>query len=212
MGIGPIQSDFYASEEEAGAPNVRFFRDKVFMNPEDREQAIEEGRMTAEDPDYIETDFIEIVYPGNRFTVYKQPVKFKATGSARDDLAHPDRFPREWAAYQGRIQGVSGTSLELMGLNASDIAHLDKFDILSVENLAGLTDTSVLVIGNGIGRYRDMARAWMRANAKPVVDEVSQNRIDTLEAQLAEMRAMVEAMQPKRGRPAKLEDPDANPE
>lgn len=212
MGIGPINSEMYNAEEEAGAPNVRFYRHKVFMNPEDRGQAIEDGRMKAEDSDYIECDFIEIVYPGNRLSVYNQPVKLKATGSARDDLAHPDRFPREWDAYQNRVAGVSGTPLESMGLNQSDVSHLDKFDILSVENLAGLTDTAVLIIGNGIGRYRDMARAWQTANRKPVIDEVAQSQIDVLTAQLAEMRAMVEGMQPKRGRPAKLEDTHADSE
>lgn len=209
MGTGPIESEFYASDEPDGAPNVRFFRDKVFMNAEDREQAIEEGRMAAEDPDYVETDFIEIVFPGNRFSVYKQPVKLKASGSGRDDLAHPDRFPREWKAYQDRTAGISGTSLEAMGLNASDIAHLDKFDILSVENLAGLSDTVVLTIGNGIGRYRDMARAWRNANRKPVIDAAAQTEIDLLKAQLAELTALVTGASPKRGRPAKLEDSNA---
>ena len=57
-----------------------------------------------------------------------------------------------------------------------------------------------------------MARAWLRANVAPVIDAAAQNQIDALTAQLAEMRAMVEGMQPKRGRPAKLEESDADAE
>lgn len=204
MGTGPINSDYFGEVESDGAPIVTFRRDKVFMDPYEREIAIEEGRMKAEDPDFTETDFVRIVYPGNRFSVYDQPIKTKATGIGQDDKAHPDRFPREWAIYQGRITGRSGTPLDAMGLAPQDVNHLDKFDVFSVENLAGLTDTAVLVIGNGIQRYRDMARKWLSDNTEPVVDTAAQGKIDALEAQLAEMREMIAALQPKRGR--KIED------
>lgn len=210
MGIGPVEGELYGNDEKAGAPVVKFYLGRVYMDPIERKHAIEAGRIGPEDQDYHETDFVRISYPGNRFMVFDQPIKREASGMDPDDRAHPDRFPREWDAYQNRMDGPIGTPLSaIQSLNASDIKHLDHYDILTVENLAGLSDIAVLTIGNGIGRYRDLAQSWLRANVKPVLDVAAQSEIDALKATVAQLMEMVTASAPaKRGRPAKIEDTD----
>ena len=212
MAVSQVTAELFGEgEQEQGRPVVKFYLGRVYMDPIEREHAIEEGRMTEEDLDYVETDFVRISFPGNRFTVFDQPVKFKASGMDPDDRAHPDRFPREWGMYKNRQEGPIGTPLNAIpSLNASDIKHLDRFDVLTVENLAGLSDIAVMAIGNGVSRFREVARNWLRARAKPVVDMAAQGEINDLKAQIAEMREMILNQQPKRGRPAKIEEsPDA---
>lgn len=208
MGVSTITAEAYGATEEdtTGRPNVRFYRGKVFMDPIERDRAIEEGRMESTDLDFVETDFIRITFPGNRFMVYDQPIRAKSRGTSPEDQAHPQLYPREWAAYQDRTSGPVGFPLTAIPeLTGADIAHLEKFDILSVENLAGLPDVVTLTIGQGVGRYRDIARAWMRANVKPAINEAAQSEIDQLKAQVAQLMEMVTAT-PKRARPARIED------
>lgn len=115
------------------------------------------------------------------YTRYKriQIIRTLIPGSKEDrvDRVNEDykrRFPRQWAAFLAGEEGVvDGTPLkDFPGLTKDDISTLMHFHVLSVEQLAAMSDENATNIGHGFRQRRDGAKAWLaaRKSAQPVAE------------------------------------------
>lgn len=172
---------------DEAAAIVRFYDGKVFMNDEDRAVALTEDRMKADDPDYTVVPFVSIKFPGRSDLVIDRPAYLEGGGDFRPDTV---LYPNAWANYKDKGSPVVGTPLSVLTtLNEGDIAHLEAKGIRTVELLEALSDTQLGMLGMGMRRYRDIARAYQAA--QPTNDPVAQAEMDTLRKELAELRAML---------------------
>ena len=168
---------------------VSFYDGKVFMNEDDRKQAITEGRMTESDADYHIVPFVKIKFIGRSDMLTDRPAHTEGGG---EFIADPDRFPKQWAAYRDKTAAPTGTALSVLtALNEGDVVYLDEKSIRSVEALENLQDSHLAGLGMGMRRYRDIARAWRAAQPLVVNDPAAASEI-------ARLTAIVEEMQAKR--------------
>lgn len=117
---------------------------------------------------------------------------------------HKHRFPRAWAAFLAGEEGVvDGTPLkEFPGLTKDDISTLTHFHVLSVEQLASMSDEHVSNLGHGWRDRRNGAKAWLaaRKSAQPVAElNAKLEEKDAQVAALMERLAALEAASPKNG-------------
>ena len=172
---------------DEAAAIVEFYDGKVFMNDEDREVALTEGRITADEPDYNVVPFVKIKFPGRQDLVIDRPAYLEGGGDFRPDTV---LYPNAWANYKGKGEPVAGTPLSVLkALNDGDISHLEAKGVRTVELLESLSDTTLGQLGMGMRRYRDIARAYQAA--QPSNDPVAQAEMDTLRKELAELRALL---------------------
>lgn len=172
---------------DEAAAIVEFRDDKVYMNDEDRQLALDEGRMTAEALDYNVVPFVKIKFPGRQDLVIDRPAYLEGGG---DFVPDPVRYPQAWSNYKGKGEPIVGTPLNVLpSLNDGDVAHLEGKGIRTVELLSNISDTQLVQLGMGMRRYRDIAQAYLAA--QPSNDPVAQAEMDTLRKELAELRAML---------------------
>ena len=172
---------------DEAAAIVEFYDGKVFMNDEDREVALAEGRITADEPDYNVVPFVKIKFPGRQDLVIDRPAYLEGGGDFRPDTV---LYPNAWANYKGKGEPVAGTPLSVLtALNDGDISHLEAKGVRTVELLESLSDTTLGQLGMGMRRYRDIARAYQAA--QPSNDPVREAEMDTLRKELAELRALL---------------------
>lgn len=116
---------------------------------------------------------------------------------------HKIRFPRAWQAFLAGEEGVvDGTPLkDFPGLTKDDISTLVHFHVLSVEQLASMSDEHLANLGHGFRQRRDGARTWLasRKATQPVAE---------LNAQLDDERQKRQALEE---RLAALEGRDGQP-
>lgn len=173
---------------------VTFYDGKVFMNEDDRKQAITEGRMTESDADYNIVPFVKIKFIGRADMLTDRPAHLEGGG---EFIADPDRFPQQWAAYRDKTAPATGTPLTVLtALNEGDIEHLGEKTIRSVEALENLQDSHLSGLGMGMRRYRDIARAWRASQPLSVNDPAAAEEIAMLRAAVAEMQSQL-AQKPK---------------
>lgn len=183
---------------EATGEIVTFYRGRQYMDDQVRKDAIAEGRMKEEDPDYREMDFVRIKYPGNPYLQPDRPVVMEQIGDEKSD---PERWPRQWAAYKSNDGPAVGTPLDVLtALTEGDVRHLDGLSIRNVETLEGMTDGHVISLGMGMRRYRQIARDWRDRQPK-AAEALAQREIDELKAQIAILMAE-RAEKPKRANAA----------
>ena len=172
---------------DEAAAIVKFYDGKVFMNDEDRELALADGRLTAEEADYKVVPFVRVQFPGRQDLVVDRPAYLEGGGDFRPDTV---LYPVAWANYRSTGEPVLGTQLSVLtAINDGDIAHLESKGIRTVELLEGLNDTNLGTLGMGMRRYRDIARAYQAA--QPVNNPAAQAELDSLRNELAELRAMM---------------------
>jgi hypothetical protein len=179
---------------DEAAAIVEFYDGKVFMNDEDRDLAIAEGRLTNEAADYNVVPFVKIKFPGRQDLVIDRPAHLEGGGDFRAD---PVVYPNAWANYKGKGEPITGTPLTvLMALNEGDISHLEDKGLRTVELLEGMTDTQIMSLGMGMRRYRDIARAYQAT--QPSRDPAAQAELDTLRAELADLRSLLTSPKSKK--------------
>ncbi len=133
----------------------------------------EAGRKIFEDFTYI-----RIMAPANRSSI----VERRATD---DDKM---RFSAQYARYlQGMEQLASGTPLtELPSLTPSQVMELRALKVTTVEQLGGLPDTTVQILGTG---GQELKQRALRYLDKTTDASKQGDRIRSLEQQLAELLA-----------------------
>lgn len=131
--------------------------------------------------------YCNIIFPGDRTKTFKEKVKM-----ADDEFgpSHPNRFPRQWAAYQSQHEQVpDGMPLEQWPpMSRARIRELKGMHIHTVEQVAALTDQTGPNIGFDWRATRDMAIATL----KPAEGAVE---ISRLHKQIADMQNQMNAMQ-----------------
>lgn len=126
---------------------------------------------------YDNREYVRILVPGQKLNVVDQP--------ARDE--HRKRFPRAYQAYrEGREQRPEGTPIESWPyLTPAQVAELRALSILTVEQMAGLSDAGLQQIGMGARDLQTRAKAFLAGTSAE--NQQLRGELDALKAQLAEL-------------------------
>lgn len=134
---------------------------------------------------YLPVEKVRIWQPGNKSDIIKH-VQLKDEPNMP---SHPNRFPRQWAAFKAQqTQVPDGTPLEMCKFIPSHrVKELKSKDVHTAEQFASLPDSTVQTFGMDACRLRDLCAAYVSED----------NRVAKLSAALAEnnaMKADLEAM------------------
>jgi hypothetical protein len=141
----------------------------------------------------------------NGYTTYKQKefVRIRIPGSHEERVLkvkdeHKRRFPRAWAAFKaGDANAINGTALkECPLLNATEVSMLNHHSVVSVEQLAALSDENISGMGHGVRLLKERVKPWheARKSAKPMAElraelEEERQKRQSLEERLAALEA-----------------------
>lgn len=128
---------------------AEFFKDAII----DNQKSAEQGR-----PIYRNVDMLRIMFPGDNTKEVVRIVRREASGNQPAD---PDRFPKQWAAFQTQQEQVQdGTPIEQWPpISKAQAMELKALKIHTVEHLAGLSDVNLTWMG--ARQLRDNAKAWL---------------------------------------------------
>lgn len=174
-------SDFAKPDETRFAADnklyVEFFRRPVLQPGKSREA----GRAV-----YEEVDYVRIHVPGDKSSVIERPV------SEQDEFRFQDRY-NKWKA--GQAEAVSGTPLSaLPGMSPSKVEEYKFFKIVTVEQLAEANDN----LGGKFMSFqadKQRAKAFMEVAANNAPIEKMNAELAKRDAELEELRSMVQALQ-----------------
>jgi hypothetical protein len=171
---------------------------KFFIEPLKNEaKSKEEGRPIFEDAEWI-----SIRIPGSRDEV-RRPVR----------LGDIDRFPRHYQKFKLREEqtATEGTLLsEWAGATRSQVEELKFFNVLTVEQLAGMPDNKAMSI-RGMITLKEQAKAFLenaKENSAALALEEANEKIQAQDEQIAQLMARldaIEAPKPKRKRRTKAQ-------
>jgi len=156
-----------------------------------------------------------IMQPGSRdvFEIDAEAWLAQIRAKVLDD-AH-DAYPQEWVDQffkkcelfkAGQEAPVNGTHVrEWPHLSPAQVQNLVAARIITVEDVAALTEEALSRVGMGSRELREKAREWLE---KRDLTKSALQENEALKSQLADLTARLaelEADKPKRGRPAKIE-------
>jgi hypothetical protein len=150
-------------------------------------------------PIYKDTPMVHIRFPGDR----TREVFTKAK------LEHQQRFPRQWAQFQQKVEQVqTGTPLEQWGpISRSHAMTLKGSNIHTVENLAAVPDSVLHTIGHGARELRAKAITWLKTSQDGAESLRLAAENQSLKDDIAMLKEQVaELAKRKPGRPRKDED------
>lgn len=156
-------------------------------------------------PIFEDQEFVEIHVPGDRKTVVDTHVKEE----------HRRRWPRAYAAFkEGREAPLEGTALsEWAGITASQVEELRFSKVLTVEQLAALSDDQLnKTIAMGGFKLRASAQRFLEqaTGSAPMERLAAENEV--LKATLDETNRTLTALQAEVARlSAKAAEPSAPP-
>lgn len=163
-------------------------------------QSKQEGRPIFED-----RPFITMMFPGDktkkieRFAILDQE-------SAGNGPTDPERFPRQWAAFQKNEAAPSmGLPVtEWPQITKSQAMELKAMNIHTVEAMAATPDGGLTWMG--ARDLREKAKAWIAAAKGHAIESKLaeenhqlQERLASMQAQMDEIRALHSGDAPKRG-------------
>jgi hypothetical protein len=159
---------------------------RFFMHPKlNQTRSAEEGR-----PIYEELPYIQIMVPGNKDSIIQRPA------SDMDKT----RFAEHYRKFEARIDQdtVEGTLLEEWpGITRSQAEELKYFNIRTVEQLAGVSDSNAQNI-MGIQFLKQKATAYLEASKEEATAEALAEmtaRLEALEARNQELEAELETVE-----------------
>ena len=135
---------------------------------------------------------------------------------------HKQRFAKQWAYYQSTQKedgGGAGTPLSQWPiLSPADVENLRGVKVFTIENIAGLSDNGLQVLGMGLAGMaphilRARAQAYLGAAKDSALPQKQAEDIEALKKQLAELTALLQAKpaeaapKKKGGRPRKVVEP-----
>jgi len=150
---------------------------------------------------YRDVPHVHIFAPGNKNDLIR-PVKMVTDQWGPAD---PERFPRQWAAFQSQQQQTSdGMPLEQWPqLSRAEVLEWKACKVFTVEQIAVLPDTAANNMPLNFRTVRAKAKAWMDAASGDSGKMVSlQSEVDVLKqdnAMLKQQIAELAAQQTKRG-------------
>jgi len=172
---GQTQAAYGGNEDESLL--VRFFK-----HPQENQAKSEEaGR-----PIFEETEYIEIMTPGDKGNVVCRPVREHDKG----------RFPRHWDAYQKRTgddESIEGTLLEEWPqVTRSQVEELKFYHVRTVEQLAAISDVNAQNM-RGVATLKQKAAKFLDS---AMSNEELSKKLAAQEKQIAELIAAAEAAAP----------------
>jgi len=171
------------SYEEANRENLERFADdkrlyvEFFLKPKrDELESVLQQR-----PIFQEVAYLRVLIPGDKLNQVVRP-------ATSEDL---QRFSVQFERFKKGIAQNVGTPLTEVGfLDPAKIEELKFFHVVTVEQLAGLSETTLQKLGAGWRSYVEKAKAWLN---KSLSSESLLERIQKLERDLAEANASVAA-------------------
>ncbi|MCA1807636.1 MAG: hypothetical protein LC687_07295, partial [Actinobacteria bacterium] len=145
---------------------------------------MEEGR-----PIYAETDYIQIMQPGNKDSIVERPAR----------PADKQRFSKHWAAYESRVGAptMEGTPLEEWpAISRSQVEELKFFNVHTLEQLVGMSDSNAQGI-MGVNLLKERAQKFLEmAEASAAAEQLvaQQEENERLQGLIEELSAKVEAL------------------
>jgi hypothetical protein len=180
---------------------VEFYMEPVLQGHESEK----EGRQIFKD-----VPFIWIRFPGDRTRERRRRVDMRGKDGAIPD---PDRFPRQWSAFQRKhAQVQEGTPIENWGpISKSQALTYKGLNVHTVENLAAVNDTALHNLGHGARMLRDKAIAWIKASKDSAETMRLAAENQQLRDDLAALKEQVAELAAKRkpGRPRKEESDES---
>jgi hypothetical protein len=174
----------------------------------DAKRSEEAGRRITKD-----VNLACITQPGSRDTFEISADEWLAKIRRNAIEGTHDAYPQEWVdqfykKYEmwkaGQEAPVSGTHVkEWPLLSPAQVQNFISLRIITIEDVANLTEEAIQRAGMGTRELRDKAREWL-AKRELANNAVQEN--EALKAQLAALTAQVQELldaQKKRGRPAK---------
>lgn len=156
---------------------VEFFRKPVLQPGKSREA----GRAV-----YEEADYVRIHVPGDKSSVIERPL------SQQDVFRFQDRY-NKWKA--GQDEAVTGTPLSaLPGMNPAKVEEYKFFKLITVEQLADANDN----LGGKFMSFqqdKQRAKAFLEVAANNAPIEKMNEELAKRDAELEELRSMVQALQ-----------------
>jgi len=136
---------------------------------------------------YEERDHIRIQFPADRTREIFRPVKTEWDNAGPPDA---ERFPRQWAAWQNQASAVqAGTLLqEWPHVNKAQVLELKAMNIVTVEHLAAVTDSTLHTLGMGARELRDKAKTWLDRTREDATLSSVMARLEALEAENRALR------------------------
>jgi hypothetical protein len=146
---------------------------------------------------YKPVNKVRIAFPGAKSDI----IKHVQMNDEPNSPSHPNRFPRQWAAFQAQqAQVPDGTPLEMCKFIAGHrVKELKAQNVHTAEQLASMPDNILQTMGMGAMRERDLARAYINEDAK--VSELSASLareaamkadMEALKAQMAQLNSLME--------------------
>jgi hypothetical protein len=141
-------------------------------------------------PIFEQVDYVRIMQPGNKDSIIERP--------ARD--TDKQRFRRQYEFYKTHKDGVEveGTPLtEWPGITRAQAEELKYFNVLTVEQLVGMSDSNAQKI-MGVNLLRQRAKAYLEAAEIESAAEALQerdNKIKELEGVILKLSARLDALE-----------------
>lgn len=177
----------FATEDEADKRLMVQFNHHPHL---DQDASAKEGR-----PIYKDRVYVMIIVPGDKDSIVHRPAY----------EADFRRFPRQYAAFKNKDQqAVEGTPLRLVPwLTASQIKELAYFNVITVEQLADVSD-NLAPNFHGLQKFKRMASDMLKAakEAAPLTEMRSQleqrdSQIAALQQQVSELAKKLEPKKEK---------------
>ena len=163
---------------------------------------------------FVDTEYIRIIQPGNKDSIVERPA------SEMDR----NRFKQHYAAFKSREgdqERIVGTPIEAWHVpSPSQVAELKYMNVLTVEQLAGLSDANIQGM-MGINVLKQKAKAFLDVSeTAKAAEEMSELRStnERLQEQLSKLQAQFDAIREqesatkapaKRGRPRKTDSEES---
>lgn len=189
---------------QARPPFVEFKR--IAVHDPIRTQEL--GRRVTKD-----VDFAFIMQPGSRDQVERVATDWLKSIKAKMLDASPDAYPEEWVTgfhnkYKAWLEGqdapLNGLSVkEWPILSPSQAANFISLRILTVEDVAAMTEDAMGNFGLGARELREKARDWLKGQVAAADLQKENAELKQQLLELAARMSELEADKPKRGRPAK---------
>lgn len=155
-------------------------------------------------PNFDGTDFKEIPHlrlqaPGNTRAIYHQPVREESYPGRPSD---PERFPREWAAFQAGNSLEQGLSIyNWDGVTAADARRFELQGIKTVQQLAHVSDVNLSGLGVGAMALREKARTFLSGDTAEVQ---LRQKIGDQDQEIGKLRDIVNQLLEERTQPVKV--------
>lgn len=142
---------------------------------------------------YKDVEMIRIRTPGINGNTIERKVKMVSDGSSPSDI---QRFPNQWQAFKNsQAQRPDGFPIEQWPvLTKSQVLTLKAQNIHVLEQIVGLPDTNLQLLGMEGRKMRDMAKSYLERDKSQELLAAATAERDSLRNDLESLRASVETL------------------